>query len=513
MVIGLDGATWNIIKPLVDGTKLPTIRKIMDEGIHGNLESSIPAVTFPAWKCYSTGKNPGKLGVYWWMHPDFEKKCTKMNISTSFKSKEIWDHLNDYGITCGVIGMPTTFPPKKINEFMVSEFNPSNEGYTNPKELETELSDKINFTGQFSDYHGKDKDLVIKDCTTMMKQRFEATAYLYKKYKPMFLHSTIFHIDNIQHFYWKYMNKDDSKYSKTIENAWDMIDKGINDLLNETQPEYVILMSDHGFTTMKSMFNINYWLMNKGYLVLESKLLATTHKFGLMTIFIQMAKKALNAKEKIFSQKSEKNMEDAYGNLINWNLNKVFPLPGGLLYINHSKFPTTEEYDEFRDKLIVELGEITNPQTNEKFADKIYKKEELYEGDYMDSAPDVVILPNKGYEIITSFSTKLWDFSPKEDGWSGVHKLHGIFLAHGPDIKQNATIEGARIIDLAPTILHMYGVPIPRDMDGRVLTEIFNEDSEMAQRKVVYEEKKTKKDKERGQIENKIMRLKNMGKT
>ena len=116
IVIGLDGATWNLIKPLVDKGKRPTIKKLMEGGCHGKLESSIPHVTFPAWKCYSTGKNPGKLDVYWWMNVDLSNRRFRVNMSSSFKSNEIWDILARHRYKSGVIGMPTTYPTKTINE-------------------------------------------------------------------------------------------------------------------------------------------------------------------------------------------------------------------------------------------------------------------------------------------------------------------------------------------------------------------------------------------------------------
>ena len=84
LVLGLDGGTWNIIDPLVKAGKLPTIANLIHNGFRGDLESSIPHVTFPAWKCYSTGKNPGKLGCYWFLRPDITKQKFVLNSSTSY---------------------------------------------------------------------------------------------------------------------------------------------------------------------------------------------------------------------------------------------------------------------------------------------------------------------------------------------------------------------------------------------------------------------------------------------
>lgn len=198
--------------------------------------------------------------------------------------------------------------------------------------------------------------------------------------------------------------------------------------------------------------------------------------------------------------------------LIDWNKSKVLivPIGDGLLYINPKILPPkSQEYDDFINKVANELNELKTPDEDDVF-DRVYKKEELYSGEYLGSAPDIILLPNEGIHmpIVFGHDNEIWIDQQNTSFFSANHKLHGIFLAHGPDIKQNATIEGARIIDLAPTILHMFGTPIPKDMDGRVLTEIFREDSEMAQREIVYEEDKTKTENDRDALKNRIGKLK-----
>ena len=115
----------------------------------------------------------------------------------------------------------------------------------------------------------------------------------------------------------------------------------------------------------------------------------------------------------------------------------------------------------------------------------------------MGLAPDITILPNDGYET--------WNYRPR--GWTGVHKREGVFLACGPGIKRGVEIQGARIYDLAPTILHVLGAPMPRDMDGSVLREIFEQDSVLARRDTEYQEAD-----ETARIAKKIRDLKTGGK-
>ena len=117
---------------------------------------------------------------------------------------------------------------------------------------------------------------------------------------------------------------------------------------------------------------------------------------------------------------------------------------------------------------------------------EVYLKEEIYSGKYTGNAPDVVLLPREGYEIICGFAKPLWVFKVKQSGWDGIHNLNGIFLAYGKCIKKGVKIERVKIYDVAPTILHIFGLPIPDDIDGRVLMEIFEENSEISKRQPIY---------------------------
>ena len=515
LVIGLDGGTWNIIEPLVKEGKLPTIAKLMEEGVHGDLESAIPHITFPAWKCYSTGKNPGKLGVYWFTGVDIEKQKIIFNNSTSFKSKELWDYLSANNMVCGILDMPTTYPPKKINGFMVSGEAPTKSKYTYPESLEKELKDKFDYKINPEHPAGVDMDLHILDTKEVIKQRFVVAKYLLEKFKPAFFHVTIFHIDGIQHFFWKYMEKKDVKYGKVIEDSWKLIDDGIKTLLEEFGDEkiYVVLMSDHGFTSVKGTFQISQWLIEKRYLILKNRRLVLPSiipKLGLNRDRMFLITNKLRIASLIRGITSRERRQKILGrffppgadvvdrnpleSLIDWEKSKVIPIPQGPLYINTNVIAPGREYEMFRNKLIEEIRSIENPENGEKLAKGVYKKEEIYTGKYVYRAPDIVILPNEGHEIATAASSKdMWDFSRRQ--WSGCHRLHGIFVVNGPGVKKGVKIMDTRIIDLAPTLLHIFDLPIPKDVDGRVLKELFEEDSELVKREIKYQEEEGEKEK------------------
>jgi predicted AlkP superfamily phosphohydrolase/phosphomutase len=467
LVIGLDGASWNLVKPLVEDGKLPTIARLMKNGCYGDLESCIPAYTFPAWKCYSTGKNPGKLGVYWFLDVDVTKKKMTFHNSTSFKGDELWDILGKNDITCGVLDMPTTFPPKAIKGAMVSNDVPRGGGFTYPHSLEQKLKDGFDYKIAPDNFPELSKEAAIPSIRHIINQRFDVASYILKEFNPYFLHLTIFHIDTIQHFYWKEMEENDPKYGKVTEDFWVLIDSRIKALLEEFGDEktYVLLMSDHGQTTQKAAFNISKWLTERNLLTLKKRrklLRPLLSRLGLIlarVISILARTQMLTpARSWIKRQMHSAGLNPLEG-LLDWQGSKVIPAVPGLLYINRDYFDSEEELDTFKEDLIEELREIEDPKTEERLASGVYQREEIYWGRYLHRAPDIVLFPNDGYRTATSARTwETWAYSTAQ--WSAVHRRHGIFLAHGPDIKEGIEIQGARIYDLTPTILHIFGIPI-----------------------------------------------------
>ncbi len=501
-VIGLDGGTWRVIRSLTKSGKLPAIAKLVREGSHGDLESSIPATTFPAWKCYSTGKNPGKLGVYDFSSVDLKQRKLTFNNSLSFKSKELWDYLGEADITCGIIDMPGTYPPKEVNGFMVSHSFADISDFTYPKELEAELMEQFGYKVTPEHLAMMDKDLAIADCRDVVRQRFAVVKHLMRRSSPRFLHLTQFYTDHIQHYYWKYWESNGAKYSKVIEEFWTLIDTEFAALIKEFWDEetYIILMSDHGFAPLKGEFNLVPWLVERKLLYLTNrssligilaklglssdKLVSLVSKLGIYSLVRKIVPQELQFKLYKFLPHAGGgvNIHSAVS-MIDWDRSQVLPLSGGI-YINPNAV-NDADYKNLRDQLIAALSKVRDPIERKQLFTSVYRKEDIYSGEYLNRAPDILLDITDSYEWTTDVGSPEWCYDIQ---WSGGHARYGIFCINGPGIKGGYEIEGARLIDLAPTILHLFGVPIPKDMDGRPLSEVFNESSELATRRPRYQQ-------------------------
>jgi len=500
LVIGIDGATWNVIFPLVEQGRLPTFKQLIEKGVWANLESTVPFLSSPAWKSYSTGKNPGKLGLFGWCTFDIKNLELRVNTRIPFRSPEIWDYLGEYGLTSGIMNLPLS-TPRVIRGFTVSGppmFDSSD--YTFPKGLKKDLVEKFGYRINPSAYSLEPKQLLSnrsvlgQEVEELIKKRFKAAKYLIELYAPDFIQLTLFYTDVIQHFFWKEMETKDEKFGQVIEKIWKTIDKEIGNLIASLKENTnILIISDHGFTGVKATFYLNTWLLEKGYLNLSlTNVLLTKFRLYTRKTAQSLSRLRLGGLSRLMSRKNLirlllKISSRESSNLLNqadWAKTKAINVGECGIFLNPNL--NREEYEKLRLKLIKEIKMIKDPKTGEYLVADVKKKEEIYYGEHLGFAPDLVVIPSEGYRVYDSLMRSVWDYENRV--WSAYHKLHGVFLACGPDIKNCGKIGDVKIYDLAPTILHLFNVPVPREMDGRVLTEIFREDSEPAKRRVLYQE-------------------------
>ncbi|KXB02075.1 hypothetical protein AKJ44_01470 [candidate division MSBL1 archaeon SCGC-AAA261F17] len=519
IVIGLDGATWDILQYWIDRETLPNLKKIMKGGVHGTLKSVIPPVTSPAWKCYSTSKNPGKLGVYWWANFDRKKSRLILPSSHSFKSKDLWDYLGEEGKKSAVINMPTTYPPKPIDGVMVSGFGApiqeKNEeaSFTYPRGLKKEIEEKYGYQTTISNPRGYEKDKLGARVRNLIEQRFHLAKELLESGEYDFINVTIFYINSLQHFFGT---------DEVVKKAWSKIDEHIGEFLEKDVR--IVIISDHGTASIKRSIAINNWLLEQGYLSLKRDFGDCIKKIeDEIGNLLGIGEKQIPGKSTkikyapgiLLSYLIPNTLSDNWIGLmgdiptsmidlkINWQKSLAVGLGQGPIYLNTDKLG--DDYKAFREKMIKDLKNLRDPKTKDLIFDEVFRKKELYKGDYIEDAPDIILLPKKGYEIHGGITDRI--FHKKRIGWTTGNHPDGILLVYGPGIRRGVKINGADILDIAPTILHMMDVPIPKDMDGRVLTEIFEGKSELAEKKVQY-----RVSDEKGRIKNRIHRLKEMRK-
>jgi len=533
VVIGLDGGSFNVIDPLIEESKLPNIEKLMNEGVRGELLSTIPPVTGPAWASFMTGKSPGSHGLFDFVKPlpnDFRRHVVNYQ---HIKSKTLWSILSEYDKKIGIINVPVTYPPPEVNGFLISGMpTPSiHSQYTYPASLSQEIKEKF---GEYIldiwwQHYGvrRIKDF-IRDLIYCTVQRGSIALYLMQTRNWDFFMTVFIGTDRIQHALWHYLSPANArnlskaelhvkelimKYYQTVDNIVGKMLRTVDGGAN------IIIMSDHGFGPLKGKFAINKWLEQLGLLSYDHM---KKRKFRLKTKFLpllrQTARKVdfLNLRKKFLLTIRGPERMGAYTflNCIDWSKTTAYAASNTEqgIYINlfgrepYGIIKPGNDYQEVRELIIKNLRDFEDPRTKEPIVSRIYKREEIYSGPHMSIAPDIIFFLKEGeYLANVQPLDHLFEGLSWKTG-TGTHRLEGIFIGYGKDMKNGIHIEDARIIDLAPTILNLMGIPIPDDMDGRVLTEIFKEESEFTSRKVKF----VKPEEQR--IKDKIKKLRKTGK-
>jgi predicted AlkP superfamily phosphohydrolase/phosphomutase len=525
LVVGLDGATLDIIKPLMMEGKLPNLSKMASRGAYGKLFSTILPLSPTAWTSFSSGKNAGKHGIY-----DFSKRAVgsydfALTTSLDDQAEAIWDVIGSYNGRSIVVNVPLTYPPRPLNGVMISGFPTptSKEDYTYPKELLPILKE------EFGSIHihkpsvlyqkGKEAD-IVREVNEATRQQTEITRYLMRTMEWNFSVSVYDATDVIGHYFWAYLDRNHPKFDpkleqpvrKLVEEVHVELDRGIGKLMEEAgENSLKFVISDHGFGSVYYGVYINNWLLDQKYMFLKTntsvKMRYWGFKHGIHTYNLLQLGKKLGLVRSIESAYATKSfalkllkMTSLSLDDIDWTRTRVYSAGNfGQLYLNMKGREPHGIVDEenakaLLDELVAELRELEDPNTHRPMFDRIYSKYDVFQGRANKSAPDIVFFDeNMMYAAHRMFelgSNQLVSLHPI---YSGHHKMDGIIFAEGGGIKpQSGKMEYyPNLVDVAPTILHYFGSHVPDDMDGKLLQELFAEDSEFSQRILSYQSENT----------------------
>lgn len=482
VVFGLDGAHFELLEPWLEAGELPNVQRAIESGVTGDLQSVLPPVTSPNWKAYATGKNPGKIGIYWWENVDTDEQRVYYPHHRKHVNTEFWELLGEE-TGAGVVGVPTTYPPKSIEGFLVAGAPDGDDvDYTSPPELETELEAEFDYSVLKERRLADDVDVAAEEILDLIDLRFTVAKELLEENDVGFLQVTTFYINSLHHFLW------DHEY--TLE-GWKIIDDHLGDFLDEDYD--VVLMSDHGSNEIQTVFHVNTWLEREGYLTTDTEVADTLHSLGITTDrLIRLASKlgvhglvkrlaprwVLNY---VPNDSGEVKREGKTAN-VDWEQSEALASGQGPIYLTVDE--SSPQYERLRSEIVQRLESLTDPQ-GRPVATAVHRGEEIYEGEYLSDAPDLVIEQASNVHISGNIGRQEVFSAPTEDGWRGENKRSGLFVATGPSFN-SGTVDDISILDLAPTLLHLNDVAIPEDMDGEVQVDVFDSESDPATRAPSY---------------------------
>ncbi|MBC7263241.1 MAG: alkaline phosphatase family protein [Chloroflexi bacterium] len=519
LIIGMDGATFDILGPLMDEGWLPNLAKLRANGVWGKLRTTIPPVSASAWVSFATGKNPGKHGLFDFVfpRPDGYEVCV---ANVTYRSgRAFWEYISDAGGQVGLVNVPITYPPasRPVNGFVASCFLAPNfdSPWTYPDGLKYELRDAVGEFPLIMSEAQRSGDVLkfIQEMRDFDLGRVKHVLYLMKN-KTWDLFAFVFSsTDTLQHELWHLLDpghprhdaQQASRYHEAIWGFYADIDHALGQLIDAAGEDALILiMSDHGAGPFQYFFHVNNWLHSLGLLRWKRNPVSmakyTLYRLGFtpvnvlkMVTFLRLSRLRKNVKR----GRGVKMLKRVFlsFNDVDWSHTAAFAVGNfGQIYINLAGKRTQgivrsgAEYEALRDRIIREALALRDPETGEAVIQYAYRKEEIYYGESLVHAPDIILHTDRSKYV--SFGHA--DFGSNRIlepsfGQTGHHQMDGILMICGEQIQRGKKIEGAQIIDLAPTLLYAMGLPVPSDMDGRVLSEAFASEY-MSANPVRYEE-------------------------
>ena len=505
LIVGLDGATFEVIDRLIEDGKLETISKLVDTGVRSVCESTIPPLTCPAWPSIITGCNPGKHGLFHFVDPD-----GKIYTFNDLKKPTFWEILSENGISCGIINVPITYPPRKINGVIITGMlTPPNKRFTYPPELEKELREKdyvVDYPAEIIRYLKFDKKYIDK-LIEIERSRTDIVIRLNKRENFDLTFIVYQAPDIVQHRLWE--------EKECVYRVYEELDQEIGRLIEFFSPENVVIISDHGFSSYKKQLNVNQLLLMRGFAKkkkvdkvkdIELRSETKSEKEALVNRLFRISRKVtskigvtqenvLNVMPEIAVKFLRKHVPAKWRRAFLEQTKYVVDMEESQAYmkydfelgvwINHKKIP--EGYDAFRSEIIRILESYQDPVSRTSVMEWVKRKEEVYTGEFTKKAPDIIFKSKAEYYPLATFGR---DVVEENTLWG--HSFDGIFIANGKAFKRNVKASKISVYDIAPTVLYIFGIPKPAYVDGKTLLNFLGDNFKPSTKSPVDEKDRIK---------------------
>jgi predicted AlkP superfamily phosphohydrolase/phosphomutase len=505
VVIGLDGATFTVLKDLIDTPgRVEHLTDLYESGAHGTLESTMPPSTMPAWPSFMTGVNPGKHGVFGFLKhgPEGNRRVVTGN---DIAGTPFWTSLGEAGFPAIVVNVPGTYPPVRLNGHLVTGMlTPEDADYTYPTGLAGELDDVVGgyrINTDASLLESGDVDPILGDLRDVTRRQTEAFTHLLETRTWAFGMVMFRATDVAQHELWT--------QREAIEDLYDYIDTCIGDILAIVDDPTVFVVSDHGFGRIERKLYLNDWLRGQGYLGVkrapgdpdaEQNGMSDLDGFGSTrpwyarslgrvgiskeTVKRILPATGIDALKRLLPADFRRSLpESSYE--IDWEATSAYyPATFGstskLLSVNvegrdSSSGVSPDDREAVIDEVVGDLSNLSHRDTDEPIVKAVYRREELYDGQFVDELPDVVLEFRPEYTVGGDFYAR--STVVDLDSVRGSHRRDGVLIASGPGIRSTPESGTYSIMAVAPTILHHFGCPVPADADGEPLSSIYERGS------------------------------------
>lgn len=512
-MIGLDGATLDLIEPWVRAGYLPNLKKLMETGVYSRLASTLQPLTAPAWTTCFTGVNQAKHGVFDFIRRQDASYALEVTNSTHIMYPTIFEIASAMGKRVITVNVPYTSPPREINGIMIGgPFAPAlTPDMVYPSSYYKRLKQIVPDYFILPNYETRVDDPLLvyaEKLLVSIEQREKISLHLLQTEAWDMFVVVFMAIDEVQHAFWHFQeSKDpsDKKYKHIIREIYQRVDTAIGRLLasvaeqNSGNTPIVLIASDHGAGPLRWLVNLNRFLADGGFLQFKPQKTnvwvhtRSSYLKKLSNLYRQRMPSKIRKliRTKLGAHKFETVKAGLESTLltsaINWQQTYAYALgAGGNIFINlEGREPSGivspgEMYEQLCENIKNNLETMRGPD-GKRIVKKVYRRDELYHGKYIDSAPDLIIEWNDysywGRGRYDSASDPLFQQQNQQDfsamPLTGTHKLDGVLIMNGSGVRTGVKVDKAHLLDIAPTILQLLGIMPEENFDGALMTQLF----------------------------------------
>ncbi|GIK16162.1 MAG: phosphodiesterase [Planctomycetota bacterium] len=487
LILGLDGATFDVLSPMMEAGRMPRLLAAVESGASGTLWSTTPPITPAAWTTFLTGKHPGLHRILDFEGYDVNTGRLRFNSARSIRdTRNLWSILSERGFRVGSINVPLTYPPQPVNGFMISGFDsPGPEApFAYPADLRGPILERWPDPTSGKNWRRKflGGEALFRENVAYLMRSFDQSAQMTRWCGERFgwdvLMVVLKLVDNLQHKTWKYIDprwRDRAPSRRDlVARAFSELDAAIGRVLDYAGEHgaAVMMVSDHGHGSLEGKVYPNALLSRWGYLKVrtpvERAIRAGREKLGRNGRSSASQYAGVERHLPVDLSRSSACVMHA-GNAGFLYINLKGRQPGGIV--------DPSEYERLRDELTERFLAVRwrDPQGGEfRLFPKVHKPEELYGCTRAEEPwlPDLMLIQDDRLAVARRLRGRtVVEWLPYRR-LEGTHRFNGMFVACGPGIARGRKVE-AHIVDCAPTVLAMLGLRIPEDMQGKVIVGAF----------------------------------------
>jgi len=503
LIIGLDAMEWDLVKKWAQRGKLPTFRRLMDQGLQAELRTTSEQLPDTVWASIYTGTNPAKFEKYYYVQYDPATKWLKHVPDDAIHQTPFWEYLSDAGQCVGVVDAPKFPMSPSLNGFQVTNWGAhatKTARRSNPPNLLAEVE------ARFGRHPVGDCDAVDPNPASLknlrrrvlegVKVHGEMFRWLMRDRRWDVFFASFSEPHCAGHHFYHYVDPDHPRYTTedqhgladSLEQVYRAVDREIGEMLAAAgEGVRTMVFAGHG---MGPLYHASWSLTEMLELLGYGRRQASrpAQKRTAKTNFWRTLKRVLPGRlQYAIKAMLPKPLQDQllflwYAGGADWNGCRAFAVPNNdsvgairLAVKGRDKNGLVSpglDYRRICEEIAAALYELTDPESGRRVVRRVTLTHDLFDGPYLDQLPDITVLWEQSFPWNSVQSPRFGTLQGcQNDARSGSHTGHGFLLSAGPGIPQGAKLTGASTYDIAPTVLETAGVAIPEYLDGHPLRQ------------------------------------------